>query len=97
MVSSDILISPKVKFSNGYLGNANRPCTLERRLNSSRSIEFDRTLELDYSDHMTREQLVEIVKKLLETDSELDFLSKLTKSELETLVAAVRNRVEKFG
>ena len=33
-------------------------------------------------------------KKLLETDSDLDFLSKLSKSELETLVAAVRNQVE---
>ncbi len=52
---------------------------------------------MGYSDHMTKEQLVEIVKKLLETDSDLDFLSKLSKSELETLVAAVRNRVEKFG
>ena len=46
---------------------------------------------------MTSEQLVEIVKKLLETDADLDFLTKLSKSELETLVAAVRNRVEKFG
>ena len=46
---------------------------------------------------MTKEQLIEIIKKLLETDSDLDFLSKLSKSELETLVAAVRNRVEKFG
>jgi len=45
---------------------------------------------------MTSEQLVEIVKKLLETDSDLDFLSKLYQSELETLVAALRNRVEKF-
>jgi len=45
---------------------------------------------------MTKEQLVEIAKKLLQTDSNLDFLSKLSKSELETLVAAVRNRVENF-
>ena len=46
---------------------------------------------------MTSEQLVEIVKKLLETDAVLDFLTKLSKSELETLVVAVRKRVEKFG
>ncbi len=52
---------------------------------------------MDYSARMTKEQLIEIVKKLLETDSDLDFLSKLSKSELETLVAAVRNKVEKFG
>ena len=46
---------------------------------------------------MTKEQLIEIVKKLLQTDTDLDFLFKLSKSELETLVAAVRNRVESFG
>jgi len=40
---------------------------------------------------MTKEQLIGIIKKLLGTDSGLDFLSKLSKSELETLVAAVRN------
>jgi len=46
---------------------------------------------------MTKEQLVEIVTKLLQTDADLDFLAKLSKSELETLVSADRNRVEKFG
>ena len=46
---------------------------------------------------MTKEQLIEIVKKLLEIDSDLNFLSKLSKSELETLVSAIRNRVENFG
>ena len=52
---------------------------------------------MGYSDHMTKEQLIEIIKKLLETDSDLSFLSKMTNSELETLVAVVRNRVENFG
>jgi len=46
---------------------------------------------------MTKEQLVGIAKRLLETDSDLDFLSKLSNFELETLVAAMRNRVENFG
>ena len=46
---------------------------------------------------MANEQLIDIMKKLLQTDSNLDFLSKLSKSEFETLVAAVRDRVEKFG
>ena len=54
-------------------------------------------LEVGYSDHMVKEQLINIVKKLIETDADLDFLSKLSKSELETLVAAVRNKVENFG
>ena len=58
---------------------------------------IDVILELDYSTQMTKEQLIEIINKLLETDADLDFLSKLSNSELETLVAAVRNRVEKFG
>ena len=46
---------------------------------------------------MTKEQLIEIIKKLLGTDSDPDFLSKLSNSELETLVSAVRNKVENFG
>ena len=46
---------------------------------------------------MTKEQLINIVKKLLETDADLDFLSKLSKSELETLVAIVRDRFENLG
>jgi len=49
------------------------------------------------SDRMASEQLIDIIKRLLETNAELDFLSKLSKSEFETLVAALRNRVEKFG
>jgi len=35
---------------------------------------------------MIKEQLIEIIKKLLETDADLGFLAKLSKSELETLV-----------
>ena len=46
---------------------------------------------------MNKEQLIAIMIRLLETGAGLDFLSKLSKSELETLVAAVRNRVEEFG
>ena len=40
---------------------------------------------------MTKERLIDIITRLLETDVDLDFLSKLSKSELETLVAAVRD------
>jgi len=46
---------------------------------------------------MTKEQLIDIIKRLLETDSDLEFLAKLSKSELETLVATLRDRVENFG
>ena len=55
---------------------------------------IDVILELDYSEQMTKEQLIEIIKKLLETDSDLDFLSKLSTFELETLVAVTRDRIE---
>ncbi len=52
---------------------------------------------MGYSDNMTEGQLIDIIKKLLDTDADLGFLSKLSKSELETLVSAVRNKVENFG
>jgi len=47
-----------------------------------------------YSEHMTKEQLIDITKRLLETDAGLEFLTKLSKTELETLVAAIRNQVK---
>jgi len=53
-------------------------------------------LEVGYSDHLTKEQLNEIIKKLLEIDVELNFLYKLSRSELEMFVAAVRIRAENF-
>ncbi len=53
-------------------------------------------MELDYSEQMIKEQLIDIITRLLETGADLDFLSKLSKSELETLVSAVRNKVENF-
>ena len=46
---------------------------------------------------MTKERLIDIIKKLLGTDSDLDFLSKLSSSELETLVALMRARIEHSG
>ena len=46
---------------------------------------------------MTKEKLVEIIKNLLKTDFDLDFLIQLKKPELETLVACIRERVDKTG
>lgn len=43
---------------------------------------------------MTKEKLVETVRKLLKTDQDLDFLLRLKQEDLETLVAVVRNRVD---
>ncbi len=49
---------------------------------------------MGYSDHITGEQIVAIVKRLLKTDAALDFIFKSSKSELEMLVAAVKDRVK---
>ena len=42
---------------------------------------------------MTKDQLIEIVRRVLKTEADLSFLLKLTESELETLVAIIRDRL----
>jgi hypothetical protein len=46
---------------------------------------------------ITKEKLIEIVKSLLGTDGDLGFLIQLKKTELETLAASIRDRVEGDG
>ncbi len=43
---------------------------------------------------VSKEKLVEILQSVLETDMDLGFLMALKKTEIETLVACVRNRVD---
>ena len=43
---------------------------------------------------MTKEKLIEIIKGILATDVDLNFLRQLKETELETLVACVRERVD---
>jgi hypothetical protein len=43
---------------------------------------------------MRREKLVALVKKILKTEADLDFLSALASKELETLIACIRDRIE---
>ncbi|MBW2117022.1 MAG: hypothetical protein JRH09_03745 [Deltaproteobacteria bacterium] len=43
---------------------------------------------------MKKQELIEILKKLLETDTDLDFLLQLRGDNLRTLVACVRGRVD---
>jgi len=43
---------------------------------------------------MTRKELIEILKRVLKTESDIEFLLKLDGTELETLVAIIRDRVE---
>jgi len=46
---------------------------------------------------MTKEKMIEIIQRVLNTDADLNFLLKLEKTELETLVACIRDRVERFS
>ena len=46
---------------------------------------------------MTKETLVEKIKKLLKTDMDLRFLLELKKEEIENLVACIRDRVDNPG
>ena len=43
---------------------------------------------------MTKEELVQKIQELLNTDIDLDFLLELQKKEIETLVACIRDRVD---
>ncbi|HPC03058.1 MAG TPA: hypothetical protein PLE04_04730 [Syntrophales bacterium] len=42
---------------------------------------------------MTKEELLEIITKLLKTDLKLDFLLRLELEELKVLVASIRDRI----
>ena len=42
---------------------------------------------------MTKEQLIETLVRILDTDVDLSFLFELKERELETLVACVRDRI----
>jgi hypothetical protein len=46
---------------------------------------------------MTNVELVDKLKRLLNTDANLDFLLALEKKELERLVACIRGRVDQVG
>ena len=47
--------------------------------------------------HMTKDQLIKIIKGLLDTDTNLNFLLQLSRDDLETLVACIRDRVGQVG
>ena len=46
---------------------------------------------------MTKKKLLEIIQNILKTDADLNFLLQLEESELETLVACIRDSVEEVG
>jgi hypothetical protein len=43
---------------------------------------------------MTKEKLIEMIMRILDTDMDLYFLLKLDHKDLETLIACIRDRVE---
>jgi hypothetical protein len=43
---------------------------------------------------MTKEELVDLVRKILNAKADLAFLSNLGQRELETLIACIRDRIE---
>ena len=46
---------------------------------------------------MVKEELIEIIHGIPNTDIDLSFLLQLEKSELEKLLATIRDRVEQAG
>jgi len=42
---------------------------------------------------MTKEQLIEMIQRLLKTDTDLSFLLQLKKNEIETLLASIRHEI----
>lgn len=49
------------------------------------------------ADTINNEGLLEIIKKLLKTDTDLDFLLKLPENDLRTLVACIRERFDQLS
>jgi len=45
---------------------------------------------------MNNAELLEIIKKLLKTNADLDFLLELPENNLETLVACIRDRCDQL-
>jgi len=44
---------------------------------------------------ITKDKLITIIRQLLKTDTDLRFLQELRKEDLERLVAAIRDRVDR--
>ena len=50
--------------------------------------------DMNSATHDTKDKLVEIIKTLLHTDEDLDFLLQLNKEDLEKLASVVRARID---
>ncbi len=58
---------------------------------------IDFRMALYYSKIMTKEKLIGIIQGILGAEVDLSFLLQLKKSELETLVACIRARIDQSG
>ena len=58
---------------------------------------IDFRMTLYYSRIMTKEKLIGIIQGILGAEVDLSFLLQLKKSELETLVACIRARIDQSG
>ena len=47
-----------------------------------------------YTSAMNKDDLIKVIKRILKTDTDLSFLNQLKKSELETVVACIRDAVD---
>jgi len=54
------------------------------------------TLANTMSGDITKEKLINIIKGLLKTDTDLRFLQELRREDLEKLVASVRDRIDRL-
>jgi hypothetical protein len=53
------------------------------------------SLWLRLEEHMTKEDLLTILKKLLRTERSLDFLHGLDEEDVRTLIVCIRDRLER--
>jgi len=63
-------------------------------INGRRLVFSLQDLLLSPGSKMHKQQLIEIFRKILDTEEPFEFLLKLTESELETLIAGVRGRID---
>ncbi|MFO8089772.1 MAG: hypothetical protein R6U13_08050 [Desulfatiglandaceae bacterium] len=73
-------------FSESRTGDINRPAAMSF---------YSSDLPLCSGTMMHKQQLIDIFRKILDTEEPFEFLAKLTESELETLIAGVRGRIDR--
>jgi len=73
------------------------PHGLETQHIPASKITWTSKAETETMANITKEKLIKILGSLLATDADLDFMMQFKKAEIETLVACIRDRVERTG